>query len=45
MWEEHTRLITQLVTLMRVRVVLFTGLRGDPTAKHKVCISNPNLAS
>ena len=35
MWEEHTRLMTQLVTLMRVSVVLFTGLRGDPTAKQK----------
>lgn len=35
MCEEHTRLITQLVTLMRVSVVLFTGLRGDPTARHK----------
>lgn len=34
MWEEHTRLMTQLVTLMRVSVVLFTGLRGDPTVKH-----------
>lgn len=35
MWEEHTRLMTQLVTLMRVSVVLLTGLRGDPTVKHK----------
>lgn len=35
MWEEHTRLMTQLVTLMRVSVVLFTGLRGEPTAKEK----------
>lgn len=35
MWEEHTRLMTQLVTLMRVSVVLFTGLRGEPTAKHE----------
>lgn len=35
MWEEHTRLMTQLITLMRVSVVLFTGLRGEPTAKHK----------
>lgn len=35
MWEEHTRLMMQLVTLMRVSVVLFTGLRGDPTEKHK----------
>lgn len=31
MWDEHTRLITQLVTLIKVRVVLFTGLLGEPT--------------
>ena len=40
-WEEHTRPITQLVMLINVKVVLFTGLRGEPTenktrAKHLV---------
>lgn len=30
-WEEHTRPITQLVMLINVKVVLFTGLRGEPT--------------
>lgn len=39
--EEHTRPITQLVMLINVKVVLFTGLRGEPTenktkAKHLV---------
>lgn len=40
MCEEHTRLMTQLVTLMRVSVVLLTGLRGDPTAKHKSTVKS-----
>lgn len=30
-WEEHTRPITQLLMLINIRVVLFTGLRGEPT--------------
>lgn len=30
-WEEHTRPITQLLRLINIRVVLFTGLRGEPT--------------
>lgn len=34
-WEEHTRPMTQLVMLMRVRVVLFTGLRGEPTGGNR----------
>lgn len=29
--EEHTRPITQLLTLINIKVVLFTGLRGEPT--------------
>ena len=34
-WEEHTRPITQLVMLINVKVVLFTGLRGEPTENKK----------
>lgn len=34
-WEEYTRLITQLITLISVRVVLLMGLRGEPAAGGK----------
>lgn len=36
-WDEYTRPVTQLMTLIRVKVVLLMGLRGDPAAgdKHK----------
>lgn len=38
-WEEHTRPITQLLMLINIRVVLFTGLRGEPTESKtsKIC--------
>ena len=33
--EEYTRPITQLTTLIKVRVVLLMGLRGEPAGKKK----------